>query len=282
VFSHWEYRPVRYDVSELKRFNSVATPTGANGTEVSSTWDGCIEERETVAEPTFSFSNLGGMSPAGALDLDIDLIPDSADAGTQWAPLWRQVAYLRNSPAVSTNGSAASSACVTPARALAEMDRTEFEGFTNSLTASGNTYLDIGMLWGGRLSSPDGIFRNTVNENPANGGNVNRHVIFMTDGFQQGSASLYQAYGIERLDRRVSGDGTTDTADTRHGARFLAICDAIRAKGIRVWTIGFPSLSTDLGTCASPSSSFAAANATQLNAAFQEIARQVGELRVLQ
>ena len=55
------------------------------------------------------------------------------------------------------------------------------------------------------------------------------------------------------------------------------------AKGVRVWVIGFTtSLNADLSYCTSPSSSFVANDAAQLNAAFQEIAKQVGELRVLQ
>ena len=47
--------------------------------------------------------------------------------------------------------------------------------------------------------------------------------------------------------------------------------------------IGFANtLNSDLSYCGSPGSSFTASNATQLNAAFQEIAKQVGELRVMQ
>ena len=105
----------------------------------------------------------------------------------------------------------------------------------------------------------------------------------MTDGFQEGRSTTYQAYGIERLDRRVTSDGSTTQEDLRHSQRFRAICDAIKAKGIRLWVIGFANtLNSDLSYCGSPGSSFTASNATQLNAAFQEIAKQVGELRVMQ
>ncbi len=282
VFSNWQYQPVQYDVSDFKRFNPVSTPTGNNGADQTSKWEGCIEERATVPEPTFSFSNLGGISPSDALDLDIDMTPDGDDA-TKWAPLWPEVAYLRNSPAISTSGSKATSYCVTPARALDELDRSTFTAYANSLSAQGNTYLDIGLLWGARLSSPDGIFGDLVRSDPANGANVNRHIIFMTDGFQEGRSTTYQAYGIERLDRRVTSDGSTTQEDLRHSQRFRAICDAIKAKGIRLWVIGFANtLNSDLSYCGSPGSSFTASNATQLNAAFQEIAKQVGELRVMQ
>jgi hypothetical protein len=57
----------------------------------------------------------------------------------------------------------------------------------------------------------------------------------------------------------------------------------VKAKGIRLWVIAFgTSLTTNLRTCASTSSSFTASNASQLDAAFQEIANQVGELRLTQ
>ena len=57
----------------------------------------------------------------------------------------------------------------------------------------------------------------------------------------------------------------------------------MKAKGIRIWAIAFTTgLTTDLTYCASANSAFTASNASQLNAAFQEIAKQVGELRVMQ
>jgi Flp pilus assembly protein TadG len=282
-FARWEYRPVRYNTSSLKRFNTITAPTGTNGANINTSWDGCIEERSTVSEPTFTYSSLLGITPADALDLNIDLAADRDEPQTQWGPLWRDVAYTRNSLGTTTSGSKATSYCVPQAQLLREMSEGEVDNYAASLTAQGSTYLDIGLLWGARLSSPDGIFGNVVSEDPDNGGNVGRHIIFMTDGFQEANNSIYQAYGIESLDRRISDDGTTTQTNLRHRARFQAICNAIRGKGIRLWTINFSgSANADLTNCASASSSFNASSAAQLNAAFQEIAKQVGELRVLQ
>lgn len=281
VFDHFDYKPVQYDVSHYKKFETVSTNTGSNGTAVSSTWEGCIEERQTTAASSISYSALTGMTPSDAFDLDIDSAPTGDDA-TKWAPLWPEVAYYRSSLAVRTSGSQATSYCVPQAQLLQTMDQSSFYAYANSLTAQGNTYLDIGLLWGARLSSPDGIVADLVNEAPANGGNVNRHIIFMTDGYQQASNTTYQSYGIEYLDRRVTSDGSTSQEDARHSLRFRAVCDAIKAKGVRVWVIGFTSgLTADLAYCASPNSSYTANSATELNNAFQEIAKQVGELRVL-
>lgn len=284
VFDKWEYKPVQYDTSVFKTFSSVVTPTGSNGTNVTSTWEGCIEERQTSAASSINYSAVTGMNPSTALDLDIDSAPTN-DNATKWAPLWRQIAYNRSSTnvVVSTNNSnVATSYCVPAAKALQAMTQSEFDTYANSLTAQGNTYLDIGMLWGTRLSSPEGIFQDLVNEEPVNGGNVNRHIIFMTDGQLEPSNTTYQSYGIEFLDRRVTNDGSVSQETSRHSLRFRAICDATKAKGIRIWAIGFTSgLTADLAYCASPNSSFTANDAAQLNAAFQTIAKQVGELRVL-
>lgn len=283
-FNHWDYKPVTYDTSRFKQFQTVSTLTGSNGTAVNSTWAGCIEERATVNSGSYSYSTITGMSPSDAYDLDLDMAPDST-AGTKWTPLWPDVSYLRNSQAVSTTGSSSSSYpyCVAAAQGLKSMSQSEFNTYANSLTPLGGTYLDIGMIWGGRLISPEGIFKDTVNEAPSNGGNVARHVIFMTDGEMDTSNSIYQAYGIEWLDRRITSDGSKTQDDARHSLRFRAVCDALKAKGVRVWVIAFTStVNADLSYCTSPSSSFTANDATQLNAAFQEIAKQVGELRVLQ
>lgn len=281
-FDRFEYRPVSYDVSLFKRFEDVTTRTGDLGTNEVSRWDGCIEERQTVAQSSFSFNALTGMSPSSAFDLDVDSAP-TADPATKWAPMWRDVAYRRSTIAPSTSGTAASSSCVPRAQLLRTMEQGEFNAYADSLTAQGNTYLSIGMLWGARLTSPDGIFGDLVKDDPANGGSVQRHIIFMTDGAQESSSSIYHAYGIESLDRRVSSDGTTSQTDSRHLSRFRAICDAVKAKGIRIWAIAFTTgLTSDLRYCASANSAYTASDANQLNSAFQEIAKQVGELRVLQ
>lgn len=291
VFDRWEYRPVTYDTSRFKNFEAVSTPTGENGASVSSTWKGCIEERATVSEPSFTWSSLGGFNPSGALDLEIDSAPDSS-ASSKWAPMWPNVAYIRtvtyngtvymNSTVPSSQGQQAASFCPTGARLLATMNKTAFDAFADSLVPEGATYHDIGMVWGARLASPDGLWSSTVRQAPTNGGEVSRHLIFMTDGEMAPSYSIQSAWGIEYHDRRVTDDGVNEDA-ARHNSRFLALCEAVKAKGIRIWVIAFAqAMTTELQTCASSSSAFTAANANQLDSAFQSIAKQVGELRVVQ
>ncbi len=307
VFDRWIYDQVALDTSVYKTFVSTPTLTGGaqqgnhdsgpieeNGEPrlFNSTWSGCIIERETVAASSFSYSTILGWSPSDAYDLDLDSEPDLSDPDTQWAPLWPEVAYRRwddshyTVDATTSGQSMRSDAhCPVQARLLAEMDETAFDNYANSLTPNGNTYLDIGMIWGGRLSSPTGLFESNVMDEPANGAEVARHLIFMTDGDMDTENDHPTAYGIERNEHRVTDDGYSNQ-DSRHISRFTAICQAIKAKGVRIWVIAFAGTTIadnpHLQTCASDSSAFQANNASQLNAAFQEIAKQVGELRIIQ
>ena len=283
------YQRSDFDItSYIAGGSTISTGTGTNGANQSWTWAGCIEERATVNDATFSYSTLLGLSPSGATDLDIDSAP-TGDSSTKWKPLWAGLGYIRTTggggvtqAATTTNGTAASTYCPHRAQGLEQMDATSFNTFASELTPAGSTYHDIGMIWGARLLSPTGIFQDTVTAAPANGGSVARHIIFMTDGYMAPSPWVHGTYGIEWHDERVTADGYNGQA-ARHNSRFLAACAQAKAKGIRVWVIAFSSgLSTELSTCSSPDSSFTASNASQLNAAFQEIAKNVGELRVIQ
>lgn len=290
-FSNWDYKEVNVDTSVYKTFAAVSKPNGTSGAAASYTWGGCIEERESDPSGSISYSSVTGMSPSTALDLDVDLAPNS-DVDTKWGPMWPELAYYRTTTisgntyltnAVQTSqGTRASSYCPYQAQLLSTMNQSAFYSYADALVASGSTYHDIGMLWGLRLSSPEGPWANTVNIAPTNGGNVSRHIIFMTDGQMEPSISIQSSYGIEWHDRRVTDDGQTNQA-ARHTLRFRALCDNAKDKGFRIWVIAFASsLTTDLSYCASSNSSFLATNATQLNSAFQEIAKNVGELRVYQ
>jgi Flp pilus assembly protein TadG len=288
-FYYWDYKQVEFPTNVFKTFAPTTTYTGDNGAAQSSTWAGCIEERDTVNAATISYSTVAGISPSGAYDIDIDTVPGATDA-TKWRPLWPDIVYRRAGSSSSTytqstttTGALAGTYCPVEAKALSEMSQTDFDTYADKLTAVGGTYLDIGMIWGGRMLSPNGIFQDTVNLKPTNGGEVSRHIIFMTDGEMDPSNYVPQAWGMEWWDRKVTTDGSESQEKDRHTQRFRAVCEAVKAKGIRVWVIAFTSkLSDDLKACASDESSYLASNSSELDSAFQEIAKQVGELRITQ
>ena len=285
-FDRYVYKPVTYDTSAYKTGSSVTTVTGDDGANVSSTWDGCIEERGTVASGSISYNSLTGVSPSGAYDIDINSAPTN-DA-TRWKAYWPELAYYRyTNSGYYTNsdslyGSKATTRCGVEAQLMRTMTQAEYDAYVDSLITVGNTYHDIGFIWGARLASPSGIFSANVLQRPANNGNVSRHLIFLTDGDMDTNFSQYTSWGIEIHDRRVTDDGYTSN-DSRHTARLLAACSAAKAEGIRVWVIAFATAMTSaLESCASDDSDFTAANSSELTNHFQDIANQIGELRVVQ
>lgn len=275
-----------YDAGPYLAGNNVTTITGMTSDSkplaVTSTWQGCIEERQTTPAASFVFdSGAKRITPTTALDLDIDSAPTTSDDTTKWKPLWPEVAYTRSSAGASNSGAIAASACPSAAQLFAEMDKDAFGKYVGSLTANGFTYPDVGLMWGARLSSPTGIWSSSVNDATGSSGSVTRHMIFMTDGDVEPNLTTQSAYGIESLDLRISGTGVATDQYNRHRSRFLAVCEAIKGRGIRLWAISFATtLTADLTTCASPDSVYTAKDAAQLNAAFSGIAKKISELRV--
>lgn len=292
-FSHYEYKAVNRDVYDyvqtgVSLISSSITDPSDNILDDPDdvTWAGCIQERETVSDASFSYNSLTeSISPSGATDLDIDTAPNSA--GTKWSPLWPEIAYYRltsggylEDDATSNYGGKASGPCPTEARLLSEMDATSFAAYANSLNPVGGTYHDVGAIWGARLASPDGIFSDNVLEEPDNQSAVSRHMIFLTDGQLSTGYASATAYGVEWHDRKVTDDGYTDQ-NARHLSRFAALCDAIKAKGIRIWVISFGTdLSTSLSDCASANSTKPATDQEELINAFVSIAQSIADLRL--
>jgi Flp pilus assembly protein TadG len=280
TFSRWEYGQYSFAVHDFLRSikpanSAVTTPSEINGS--TSRWTGCIEERDTIAAANF-VSTSSGITADGspnAHDLNIDAVPNST--ATKWRPYWEDVYFFRNDGTSIKNYGGGYTAC--PSKAT--MTRDQVQTYVNGLTAVGGTYHDVGLLWGARLASPQGIFQSTVNANPGNTGSVSRHLIFMTDGQLTSYDFVASMYGVEMYDRRVTGGSNDPTQLERQRRRYLAICEAIKSKGIRLWVIAFgTTLTTDMVTCSSSGSSFTAANSAQLNTAFQNIAKQISELRL--
>jgi Flp pilus assembly protein TadG len=284
TFAAYEYRPLTYDVGALRTGGSVTLPTGTNGANVTHSWDGCIEEADTVDSATWS------PVPTNAFDLDINLKPTTE--AQRWKPtlplgVYRRVnsSNARDVNVVTTPNEMNRSleyVCVAPAFKLRDISRTELQTYVNNLRARGATYHDIGMIWGARFISPKGIF-DIENQNAPNGDPIARHIVFMTDGFLSPNLDVYSPYGMEWWDRRVTSNNppTAAQAAERHEARFQAACRAARNENISVWVVAFGTELTDsLRNCASPGRAYQASNNAELNTAFQEIAQKIAALRL--
>jgi hypothetical protein len=252
-------------------------------------WRGCIEEAQSDNTITAT-SSLS--IPNGANDMKVDLIPDSADeywkphlADFVWGPNFAGTAYIKHDNT--------SDVCVTAARGLQRYaDEAAFKAYTDTLVAinTSNTQHDIGMVWGARLLSQDGIFGPANRDSAApQGYQVSRHLVFMTDGVMNSQKWYYGPWGISRLDGRDVPTSQLDVADNsddmnnKHYRRMEMICNAARQKGFTVWVVGFgmTTLPDQLKNCASgPENAVVASSSSALTAEFQKIAKNIGGLRL--
>lgn len=291
--NYWTYKLVTLDTSTFKTGASVPTPGGARATNTS-TWAGCIEERQTN-NTTIDGGTLT-TAPSDAWDLDINMKP-SADA-SRWAPWWSEAEFT---PYYRTQYMDAKY-CASPASRLKEYydNKNGFMKYVDDLKPLGGTYHDIGMVWGARLISSEGLFASATpvsnNQNdPDNprvlrGFAVRKFMIFMTDGTLSPYMSVYTSYGAEELDKRVLGSSTGNDDELaaeqkrRHLQRFRMACNAARAQGVQLYVIAFSTtLTDDMRNCASqPTMASGITTSADLIAKFKEIGTKVGSLRISQ
>jgi len=307
-FTNWTYKQASFDVSNFRTGGTIPIVTNTSGivntsgsyteqqlaamqtagtasgfTTTNSAWTGCIEERDTVST-IISTSPL--TVPSGAYDLNVDYIPNS-DA-TRWRPQFDDISYRRNSTssgtptADATSGTGTTSYCPQAAKRLQAWTRTDLNTYLNSLFAKGTTYHDFGMIWGARFISPTGIF-SADNPTTYNNAGVDRYIVFMTDGAINTDPANYTLYGVEYLDKRVTGGYTTATdQDDRELRRFVIECTEAKARINALWVIGFAqALTTELTQCASSSDKASTiADSAGLIAKFQQIGKEIGALRL--
>jgi Flp pilus assembly protein TadG len=284
------------NLSTLYTNNTISLPTGNltvgspnfSALWQSHTWSGCIEE------PVFMDTS-GNYSPIpdDAYDLNINLVPSTEAQRFKPAlnnAVWRRrdasnndtVDMIDSSATTGTQFQRPGWACPRAARRLAELTRSDLQSYVNDLQANGNTYHDIGMLWGARLISPRGMFA-ADNATAPNGDAIARHIVFMTDGEQFNVNTNYTPQGVEWWDRRISGTGDGTTEFNRRAARLQAICNAAEQENITIWVVAFgTALTQNLRDCASPGRAFQASDSATLNARFQEIAQKIAALRLTQ
>lgn len=269
----WRYKPITLDVSDWR--------TASNG---------CIEERST-----YEIDDYDNVDLSSALDLDIDLVPTD-DPATQWRPMFPGVVFARalmwdgtgqfKQNEVVTDedfvnpGDVGMSSCPAPSRKLAEMSAEELDSYLGTLQPTGNTYHDIGMIWGGRLISPTGLFADE-NKDPTDSSPAARNLIFLTDGETAPRDLSYGTYGLEPLDQRRWSPKSKFTLTETVEKRFAVACAEVRKRNVTVWVIGFGvSLNPVMKDCAGEGHYFEAADAAELNATFASIAKKMSELRI--
>jgi Flp pilus assembly protein TadG len=154
----------------------------------------------------------------------------------------------------------------------------------------GNTHIPVGAVWGWRLLSPDwrGLWGGDMDSNslpleydePLS----QKAMILMTDGTNTMSRSIYTAYGW--LDDNHLGTTSESTAVTRLNTKTTTICNAMKAKGVLIYTIVFGNDSSTssknlMRNCASETDFyFFSPSSAALKTAFKAIGDSLSKLRV--
>ncbi len=152
-------------------------------------------------------------------------------------------------------------------------DRNTLEDTINGLEAMGFTYGNIGMLWGGRVISPEEPFTEGEDwDDPR----WRKAILMMTDG-NNTMHYYYSVYGL-------TYEHSITPSDLNE--RFEETCENLKGDGVQIYTITFGSgISEDTKgyyeRCASDTSLYfdAPSNETLVQA-FQEIANQLSKLHI--
>ncbi len=160
----------------------------------------------------------------------------------------------------------------------------------NNMKAAGDTNVNIGLVWGWRMLSPRwrNLWGGEMNSNslPLNYNTplMNKVVVLMTDGDNHYSPGNYSAYGF--LSDGNLGTTSETTAEGQLNTRTAAVCTAMKAQGILIYTIA---LGTDISTtgqnllknCAtSPDYYFKSPTTADMQTAFQMIGDSLANLRI--
>ena len=286
----WSYQSRKINFSGIKGGLYTYQPVARNVADRRTASNGCIEERKTYEITDYDNVDLGR-----AMDLDIDLVPTPGNTDSQWRPMYGRLVYDRairwdgsgsfSSAAVTTSneyfnpGLAGYAACPPAATKLQSFSLATLTSYLASLKPRGSTYHDIGMIWGGRLLSPTGIF---AAENADESGKpTSRNLIFLTDGETAPLDISYASYGVEPLDKKRWSPTSPRTLTETVEARLAFACQQVRKKNITIWVIAFGTeLSPLLANCGGPGHAFEASDSAKLNQAFDDIAKSIGDLRI--
>jgi hypothetical protein len=160
----------------------------------------------------------------------------------------------------------------------------------NLVNPRGNTHIPIGAVWGWRLLSPEwqGLWGGDMDANslPLDYDEElsQKAMILMTDGTNTMSDSIYTAWGW--LDDGHLGTTSSSTAVTKLNQKTTTICNAMKAKGILIYTIVFGNDSSTsaknlMKNCASQTDFyFFSPSKESLSAAFKTIGDSLSKLRV--
>ena len=293
--------------------SDIFTTAGTNRftmfSQLNKTWGGCVESRPAPYDVQDTPPSTGGtlFVPYFA--------PDEPDTprmgatngfynnyladGLSGTPTWQQrqgnVAKYQGTVLSGTNGTTGYAYGPNSGCSLAPLLRlTNSQSTLNSeigqMVAIGDTNLAMGLQWGWLTLSPAAPFGDGVAYNTPN---TSKIIVFLTDGYNSTAAandsdsSFYSGIGYIWQNRiGVTASASQNQRNAALDSRTALICSNIKADGIVVYTVRIDVSGvspTVLQNCAtSPSDFYDVPNVGNLDAAFQQIAGQIGKLRIAQ
>lgn len=200
---------------------------------------------------------------------------DTQDHEGPW-DMYRYCRRLSDDTVVCDSGNATNDANIGCPRTMVTPmtnNQTELETGIDALQATGNTYINVGLVWGYRMISPEFPFEEG---SPWGDEHWKKAVILMTDGVNEPSSN-YSAYGPS------SGAGITAT---KLNNRMLDVCDELKDKNVLVYTITFDkgvntATKNLFKACATqPSMWYDAPNDEKLQEVYLTIAKELSNLHL--
>ena len=291
-------------------FSSANTNRFTLFSQLGKTWGGCVESRPAP----FDVQDTPPASNTPATMFIPYFAPDEPDTPTSGAglffnnyladglsgtPSWQQrqgnVAKYHGSVKAGSNASTGyvygpNAGCALQPLLRLTSDQNALNAELSHLVAIGDTNLVMGLQWGWLTLSPQGPFADGVAYNTPN---TSKIIVFLTDGYNETTAnsdadsSYYSGVGYIWQNRLgVTASASQTQRNTALDNRTNLICSNIKADGVTVYTVridvsGVPP--TVLQNCASSADKFYdVPNVANLPAAFQQIAGQIGKLRIAQ
>ncbi|HCS23735.1 MAG TPA: pilus assembly protein [Alphaproteobacteria bacterium] len=231
-----------------KTASSIVYNSGTTGT--STDWRGCILER------------------ASPLDTRDDATPN-----------WGMYRYPRTCSQYNSNGTCRTysnnnpnNGCTVSRVVPLTNSQSTLQSSINGLTASGNTYINVGLVWGWRVLSPTAPFtEGSEYDDP----DWSKTIVLMTDGDNQ-PISTYSAYGA----------GSSLSA-SQLNTKMMTVCQNAKDAGVTIYTITFQSGISNstrnlFRQCATDESKYFDAPSNQdLITAFENIANQLSQLHIV-
>lgn len=167
-------------------------------------------------------------------------------------------------------------------------NRALLEDKIDSMTAAYLTHIPIGLAWGWRTLSPEAPYTEGAEYTDED---TIKALVLMTDGENTISGnsthnrSTFTGYGYLAKLRLGPTIDTPSEAQNELDAKTIRLCNNIKAKGIRLYTIAFQVTDTTtlnmLRDCATtPDNFFPSSSAEALSTAFRTIASELASLRI--